>query len=45
MKKYGNANPWKYFTELFDYLTIGALIDGKIICIHGGLSPDLKTID
>ena len=45
LRKYGNANPWKYCTELFDYLTIAAVIDGKILCIHGGLSPDIKTLD
>ncbi len=27
-RKYGNANPWKYCTEVFDYLPIGAVIDG-----------------
>ena len=45
VRKYGNANPWKYFTELFDYFTIGALIEGKVLCVHGGLSPDIKMID
>ncbi len=45
LRKYGNTNPWKYCTELFDYLTIAAVIDGKILCIHGGLSPDIKTLD
>lgn len=45
VRKYGNANPWKYFTELFDYLAIGALIEGEVLCLHGGLSPDIKTID
>ena len=24
-KKYGNANPWKYFTEVFDFLPISAV--------------------
>ena len=28
LRKYGNANPWKYFTDLFDYLALGALIEG-----------------
>ena len=45
IRKYGNANPWKYCTEVFDYLGIGALVEGKIFCIHGGLSPEIKTID
>jgi serine/threonine-protein phosphatase 6 catalytic subunit len=45
IRKYGNANPWKYCTEVFDHLGIGAVIEGKIFCIHGGLSPDIKTFD
>ena len=45
MTKYGNANPWKYCCKLFDYMTIAAIIDGSILCVHGGLSPEIKTID
>ena len=44
-RKYGNANVWNYFTDLFDYLPIAALIEGKIFCIHGGLSPNIETVD
>ena len=44
-RKYGNANPWKYFNDIFDYLPIGAIIEGKIFCIHGGLSPNISSID
>ena len=44
-RKYGNVNPWRYFNDLFDYLPIGAIIEGKIFCIHGGLSPFISTID
>jgi hypothetical protein len=39
MKKYGNANPWRYFTDVFDYLGVAAVVEGSILCIHGGLSP------
>jgi len=45
VKKYGNSNCWKYFVDLFDYLPIGAIINERVLCIHGGLSPSLKTID
>ena len=45
IKKYNNANIWKMFTELFNLLPLAAIIDNKIFCLHGGLSPDLKTID
>ena len=44
-RKYGNANVWRYCTEVFDYLALGALIDGKAFCVHGGLSPSIHSLD
>jgi len=44
-QKYGNANVWKYCTQVFDLLTLAALIDGKVLCVHAGLSPDIRTMD
>lgn len=37
LRKYGNANVWKYFTDLFDYLPLTALVDGQVcVCLYGG---------
>jgi serine/threonine-protein phosphatase PP1 catalytic subunit len=36
---------WKTFTSVFDCLPIAAIIDEKIFCLHGGLSPDLKSLE
>jgi len=35
---------WKIFTDCFNCLPIAALIDEKILCMHGGLSPELNRI-
>ena len=32
------------FTDLFNCLPLTASIDDAILCMHGGLSPDLKDI-
>ena len=53
LRKYGNANIWKYFTDLFDYLPLTALVENQvfqchlwqIFCLHGGLSPSIDTLD
>ena len=43
-KRY-NVKLWKNFTDMFNWLPIAALIDDKIFCVHGGLSPDLENIE
>lgn len=45
LRKYGNTNPWKYCTEIFDFLTLSAIVENSIFCVHGGLSPDIKLLD
>ncbi len=36
---------WKLFSECFNCLPVAAIIDDKILCMHGGLSPDLHSVD
>lgn len=43
-KRRYNIKLWKTFTDCFNCLPIAAIIDEKIFCCHGGLSPDLQVI-
>lgn len=45
VRKYGSLNVWRYCTDVFDYLTLSAVIEDKIFCVHGGLSPKINTFD
>ena len=36
---------WRAYTEVFDFLPLGALIDGEHFSLHGGLSPRIQHID
>jgi serine/threonine-protein phosphatase PPG1 len=36
-RKYGNANVWHYFTDMFDFLTLSVVINDQIFCVHGGM--------
>ena len=43
-KRRYNVRIWRSFTELFNWLPVAAIIDEKILCMHGGLSPELKNL-
>jgi len=45
MRKFGGVNVWRYCTEIFDYLSLSAIINDRIFCVHGGLSPSINTLD
>ncbi|GMK56383.1 hypothetical protein CspeluHIS016_0302230 [Cutaneotrichosporon spelunceum] len=44
-RKYGSSNVWRYCTDVFDFLSLAAVVDGRILCVHGGLSPQLLRLD
>lgn len=39
-RKY-NLKLWKIFSDVFNAMPVAAIIDDKILCMHGGLSPKL----
>jgi len=44
-KRRYNIRLWKTFTDCFNCLPVAAIVDEKIFCMHGGLSPDLKSFE
>ena len=44
-KRRYNIKLWKTFTDCFNCLPVAAIIDEKILCMHGGLSPELNSMD
>jgi protein phosphatase len=40
-----NVRLFKTVTEVFNCMPVACAISGKIICMHGGLSPELDTLE
>lgn len=43
LRKYGNANVWRFFTDLFDFLPLTALIDNQVSNAHKCFPPCVST--
>mmetsp|Transcript_173620 Transcript_173620/g.551156 ORF Transcript_173620/g.551156 Transcript_173620/m.551156 type:complete len:336 (+) Transcript_173620:184-1191(+) len=44
-KRRYNIKLWKQFCDVFNCMPVCGLIDEKIICMHGGLSPEISNMD
>lgn len=44
-KRRYNIKLWKNFTECFNTMPVAAIVDEKIFCMHGGLSPELHNME
>lgn len=44
LKKY-NVNIWRLLCEVFSFFNIGCIVDGRIFCVHGGISPKTISLD
>ncbi|PAV69232.1 hypothetical protein WR25_01572 [Diploscapter pachys] len=45
VRRYNSPRLYEQFQEMFGHMPITALVGGRILCMHGGLSPDLKNFD
>merc|ERR1712187_1096634 len=44
-KRRYNIKIWKVFTDFFNKLPFTAVIDERVFCVHGGLSPEVTNLD
>ena len=44
-KRRYNVKIWKEFGLTFNMLPVSAIVDDRILCMHGGLSPDLNDLE
>ncbi|KAJ1858548.1 serine/threonine protein phosphatase Pzh1 [Coemansia sp. RSA 638] len=44
-KRRCNVKVWRAFVDTFNALPVAAVVAGKIFCVHGGLSPDLVSME
>lgn len=44
-KKKISKDVWKTVSDVFNCLPFAAVVSNKIFCVHGGISPDIETLD
>ena len=44
-RRYKSVRLWSAFQDTFNWMPLCGLIGGRILCMHGGLSPHLQSLD
>lgn len=44
-KRRYNVKLWRMFCDVFNCMPICAVIDDRIMCMHGGISPSLRSLE
>nr|ADJ96629.1 serine/threonine phosphatase 1 [Haemonchus contortus] len=44
-RRYQSQRMWQAFQDVFCVMPLTALVSDKILCMHGGLSPHLQSLD
>ena len=44
-KRRYNIKLWRQFIDLFNVMPVTAIVEDRIICMHGGLSPELENLN
>ena len=39
-----SASLWEYFNNTFDYLPLACIVNNTYLCVHGGLGPQVKSV-
>ena len=42
-KRRYSVKMWKLFTDTFNCMPVAGLVEERILCMHGGISPELKS--
>jgi diadenosine tetraphosphatase ApaH/serine/threonine PP2A family protein phosphatase len=45
MEKYGNTRVWRMVNEVFNAFNVACLVDGRVLCVHGGISPKTLSLN
>ncbi|OHS97934.1 Ser/Thr protein phosphatase [Tritrichomonas foetus] len=45
VEAYSDSSIWDQFNDMFAYLPLAAIINNQVFCVHGGLSPQLTSVD